>query len=97
MRATPSPLITALACRCPLISKYAVGTPGRSLRIACQSVPRQVFNGDHFEFVHLAKLHKVRHSCHGAIVVENLADNARGVQFCEARKINRRLRMASAL
>ena len=47
--------------------------------------------------MHPAKLHEVGQPCHSPIILKNLANDARGVQPSQARKIDRCFRVASAL
>src|SRR5262249_36401610 len=62
-----------------------------------QAVPRQVRDGARGEAVRLAEPDEVRHPSHGAVVVDDLADHAGGVQAGEAGEIDRRLGLSAAL
>src|SRR5437762_858373 len=64
--------------------KGTVDLQGRPLEFRFQPVSRQVRDGDHHEAVRFAKPDQVRHAGHGPVVVDNLADHARGVQTREA-------------
>src|SRR5438132_1666826 len=68
----------------------------RSFVIQFEPVPRQISNRDHHEVVPLAEPDEIRHPCHGAIVVDNLADHAGGVEPGETGQIDRRLRLPPA-
>src|SRR5438874_10530990 len=65
--------------------------PGRLFALDPQPVPRQVGDGDHHEAVCLAEPNQVRNAGHGAVVVDDLADHARGAQAGQAGQIDGRL------
>src|SRR5437868_10883367 len=69
----------------------------RSFVIQFEPVPRQISDRDHHEVVPLAEPDEIRHARHGAIVVDNLADHAGGVEAGEMGQVDRRLRLPPAL
>jgi hypothetical protein len=76
--------------------KEPIDRSKRSFVTPCQSVPHQVRDCNHHEVVHLAEPDEVSHACHGATVVDHLADHASGVESRETSKIDRGLRLAPA-
>jgi len=69
----------------------------RPLVIVFESVAREIRDGDHQELVPSAEPHEIRRASHGAVVVQDLADHAGGVQSREARKIDCRLSLTATL
>src|SRR5262249_35820926 len=69
----------------------------RSFEIRFESVARQLRDRDHHKAVLLAEPHEVRDARHGAVGVDDLADDAGGVEAREAGKIDCRLGLAAAL
>src|SRR6266702_7044980 len=57
----------------------AIDCPKRSIELRFQPVSRQVRDGDHHEAVYFAESDEIRDTSHGPVVVDDLADHARGV------------------
>src|SRR6266446_4359650 len=75
----------------------AIDRPKRSIELRFQPVSRQVRDGGHHEPVCFAEPDQVRHAGHGPVVVDDLADHARGVQAREAGEIDGRLGLSAPL
>jgi hypothetical protein len=67
-----------------------------TIAVVFEPISGQLGDGDHDEVMLVAEPHKVGHASHAAVVVDDLADHAGGVQVCESRKIDRSLGLASA-
>src|SRR5262245_31896665 len=82
------------SCDAPC-SKGARGTRCSAIKIQVESVPRQIRDADHYEIVSLAKPDQVGHAGHRAILIDDLADHAGGIESGESRQIDRSFRLAT--
>ena len=73
----------------------AFGAPVHVMFVA-QTVADQVGDRDHFQAVPRAEFAKLRHARHGAVLIHDFADHARGVESGEAGKIDGRFRLSGA-
>src|SRR5207244_10572580 len=69
----------------------------RSLGLRFSPIPRQVRDGDHHQAVRLAEPDEIRDASHGAVIVDDLANHARGVQAREMGEIDGRDRKSTRL
>ena len=53
-----------------------------------QPVADQVGHREHFQVVALAEFHQLRHPCHGAVVIHDLANNGRRIESGQTRNIH---------
>ncbi len=63
----------------------------RGFKIQFQSVARQVRHGNHQQTVLFAEPDEIGHARHCPIIIDDLADHARGIHGRETGKINGRL------
>src|SRR4029077_369278 len=65
--------------------------------IRLEPVARQIRDSHHYEVVPLAEPGQVSHTCHRAIVIDDLADDTARMEPCKTGEIDRRLGVAPAL
>jgi hypothetical protein len=71
--------------------------PQRFAVFGFQAIPCQIRDGNHQKVVLFAKADQVRHTRHGAVLVDDLADDASRIEAREPGKIDRSLGLAAAL
>ncbi len=77
--------------------RHADGRGALDELLGAAPVLDQVGDGDHQELVPLAVLDQVGNAGHRAVLVRDLADDARGIQPCEPGEVDGRLGLAGAL
>src|SRR5260370_37406915 len=65
--------------------------------IAIETIAREICDRDQQQIVLLAESDKVRQTSHGAVVIDDLADHAGGLQASETRQIDGRFCLAASL